>query len=77
MTKKRFIKLLMSQGASRNEARMLAYWYNLRGISYADAYSKERLRHSIHISAMIDAFKNGILQVAEAARLMGEALKKI
>ena len=38
MTKKRFIKLLMSQGIQRNSARAIAKSYNDRKIPYKKAY---------------------------------------
>ena len=38
MTKKRFIKLLMSQGIQRNSARAIAKSYNDRKIPYKIAY---------------------------------------
>ena len=39
MTKKRFIKLLMSHGKQPREARMIALRYNARGMSYKKAYN--------------------------------------
>ena len=44
MTRKRFIKLMMSHGISRNEAVKIAADYNSRNISYEKAYQKEALR---------------------------------
>lgn len=38
MTRKRFIKLLMSKGFSRNEAQQKAAFYNSRHIPYKRAY---------------------------------------
>lgn len=38
MTKKRFIKLVMSSGRQRNEAQEIAKDYNLQGVSYAEAF---------------------------------------
>lgn len=40
MSRKRFIKLLMSYGVSRNEAVKIAADYNRRNISYERAYEK-------------------------------------
>lgn len=37
MTKKRFIKLLMSTGVQRNKARQMALSYNSQNIPYANA----------------------------------------
>ena len=39
MTRKHFIKLLMSKGFSRNEAQHKADYYNSRNIPYERAYS--------------------------------------
>ena len=38
MTRKRFIKLLMSKGKQRNEARKTAQFYNNLNVSYSRAY---------------------------------------
>ena len=38
MSRKRFIKLLMSEGISRNEAVSTANYYHLRKFSYERAY---------------------------------------
>ena len=42
MTRKRFIKLLMAEGFSRNDAHGYAYLINARGKPYAVAYSEVR-----------------------------------
>ena len=47
MTRKRFIKLLMSQGVSRNNAVTIAYCWNLRGVPYERAYRNFLLNHSV------------------------------
>ena len=44
MTRKRFIKLLMSHGISRNEAVKIAADYNSRNIPYDTAYARERTK---------------------------------
>ena len=38
MTRKRFVKLLMAERFDRNEANFWADYYNMMGISYAEAY---------------------------------------
>ena len=43
MTRKRFIKLMMSYGISRNEAVKIAADYNSRNVPYETAYKKEAL----------------------------------
>lgn len=39
MTRKRFTKLLMSQGYSRNEAQDMAFTQRQKGRSYAEAFA--------------------------------------
>lgn len=39
MTRKRFVKLLMSRGYSRNEAQAMALTQRQKGQSYAEAYA--------------------------------------
>ena len=61
MTRKRFIKLLMSHGVSRNEAVHLANYYNRRNIPYMKAYEKYKMRICVRlackrISSAIGAF---------------------
>jgi hypothetical protein len=46
MTKKRFIKLLMSHGEQISQARKIALYYNSRKIPYATAYPSYRLENS-------------------------------
>ena len=41
MTRKRFIKLLMSKGCSRNQAVEIAAYYNYSNIPYKRAYLME------------------------------------
>lgn len=43
MSRKRFIKLLMSDGVSRNVAVELANYYNRRNIPYEKAYEKYKM----------------------------------
>lgn len=47
MTKKRFIKLLMSRGKSRNEAVEIASNYNSLNYSYKSAYTDYLLKYSM------------------------------
>ena len=51
MTRKRFIKLLMSHGESKRRAHDLAYKYNIFGMPYKSAYAnyivKKSLREAI------------------------------
>lgn len=50
MTRKRFIKLLMSHGKQRNEAQAMAFYYNLRNTPYAKAYSDFLTKHSLSLA---------------------------
>lgn len=53
MTKKRFVKLLMSKGIQRNEAQKIAALYNSRNISYSTAYKLYVLSSSVKNSVAI------------------------
>lgn len=46
MTRKRFVKLLMSQGYSRNEAVANAAYVQKRKVSYQKAFRPFAIRHS-------------------------------
>lgn len=64
MTKKRFIKLLMSHGEQRNEAQIKAMQYNSRNIPYAKAY-RIYLAFDLNLRKLKAAaaeFANGIRQ---------------
>ena len=50
MTRKRFIKLLMSHGASRNEAVELANYYNRRNIPYKRAYERNKRLMAVRLA---------------------------
>ncbi len=64
MTKKRFVKLLMSHGVQRNEACKIAKTYNTQNISYA--------------SACIDYFlKYSFKSIGEAFRRFSEELQDV
>lgn len=70
MTRKRFIKLLMANGAQRNKANKIANLYNARKIPYSRAYpiaalsqriaktAKTLNKFSINIAKSINAFSN-------------------
>lgn len=74
MTRKRFIKLLMSKGFSRNEAQEKAVYFNSRHIPYKRAYSVCRISFAIKelpkaaisaarsIGAFAAALKLGVIQ---------------
>ena len=45
MTRKRFVKLLMSYGEKPRDARAIAFKYNACGVPYKEAYRDYRFRH--------------------------------
>ena len=57
MTRKRFIKLMMSHGEQKRTAQAAAYLYNARNVPYAKAYPDYRIR----------------VQIRKAFRRLGEA----
>lgn len=63
MTKKRFVKLLMSHGVQRNKVCEIAFVYNYKGFSYSSAYTDYCLNLS---------FKN----LREAFRILSEHIQK-
>lgn len=65
MTRKRFCKLLMARGYSRNEVNRMAASYNLLGWTYADAY-ESRVKW--------DNLKNAIDKVSAACCEVGKAI---
>lgn len=68
MTRKRFIKLLMSHGESKRQAQAIAYLYNLRGKSYKSAYADYVLKRSIRLAGEC---------LAEAFAKFGLAIKDL
>ena len=66
MTRKRFIKLLMSYGISRNEAVAIAADYNSRNVPYETAYARERTKPCGCITFDTGSFKQGIAAAAAA-----------
>ena len=68
MTKKRFIKLLMSHGESINRARAIAFLYNSNNIPYKEAYYEYLIRCGL---------KNAFSQLTKAMVKLGESVKTI
>lgn len=68
MTKKRFIKLLMSHGEQIHRARAIAFLYNARNISYKEAYSDYLLK-----TAMTRAFS----RMSQVAKNLGDSIKNV
>ena len=63
MTKRRFVKLLMSQGNSRNESVVIALRYNRRNYSYEKAYSDYLIKY-----ALSNSFRKFGLSCEEASK---------
>lgn len=66
MTKKRFIKLLMSHGESIHRARAIAFLYNSNNIPYKKAYNEYLIKYKL---------KNAFSQLGKAIARVGEACK--
>ena len=79
MTRKRFIKLLMSRGYSRNEANTLAADARRCGMKYSNAYMAESAMRAAKINLKdIDftAVCDAAIKVAEAATKVASAIAK-
>lgn len=83
MTRKRFIKLQMAQGYSRNTAEALARRARAAGWSYAVAFDKLTAARCL-IAGMADGLKSVLdpvcawmRQVARAAAAAGAAFQKV
>ena len=68
MTKKRFIKLLMSHGESIHSARVIAFLYNANNIPYKKAYYEYLIRCGL---------KNAFSQLTKTMVKLGESFKTI
>ncbi len=47
MTRKRFIKLLVSYGKQRNEAAQIANYYHAKGLSYEEAHTDYYIKNQV------------------------------
>ena len=79
MSRKRFIKLLMSCDKQRNEAQTIAKLYNARGLSYKNAYTDFLLLHGFEISfkklsKSVNAFGENFKKAAAQAQKLAAAL---
>ncbi len=68
MTRKRFIKLLMSHGETLHSAKTIAYLYRSRDMSYKNAYSDYLSKTSI---------KRSFERLSKAAVKCGKALTSV
>ena len=68
MTRKRFIKLLMSQGKSRNEAVQLAQRVTETGYSY------QRVYDGLFVTPVWDSLTDFLPRMADAFKELGQAV---
>lgn len=79
MTRKRFVKMLMAEGYSRNEANIVATAARNSGIDYKLAYKAERDLSAAKLSLKnvdISAICYAIGKIAEAAIKVASAMAK-
>ena len=81
MTRKRFIKLLMSRGYSRNEASNIAADTRSCGMGYSNAYKAEQVAlaariklKEIDITAVCDAIRNIVDMATKVACAISKAV---
>ncbi len=72
MTRKRFVKLMMAEGHSRNSANVLARQVGKKGISYQRGYLA-----LVAWSKIEKKLKEALVPVTEAARKMSQAFAKV
>ena len=72
MTQKRFKKLMMSKGYSRNGVNEIAKKARESGRTYAEVYT---ISSNIDISAAVDAFQNAIKKIQEVCIAAGAAIR--
>ena len=79
MTRKRFIKLLMSNGVPIKRARDIAYQYNARKMPYKNAYTHYCLKGMrqafVKIAVSTAALTNSLSKVAQTIRKFKEAIE--
>lgn len=76
MTRKRFIKLLMSYGNSRNKAVKIAADYNSRNVPYKRAYENESMLKPIGYSFIAEGLSKGIAAATAALSDFASAAKR-
>lgn len=75
MTRKRFIKLLMSEGVSRNEANSIAkYSINVYS-NYESGYRMWKLSTGCHLSDITDAFQKAATAIGSIVDAIGASVK--
>ena len=76
MTRKRFIKLLMSHDISRNEAVKIAADYNSRNVPYETAYVRETRKLMPCITFDTGKFKQSVAVAIAALNDFSSAVKR-
>lgn len=78
MTRKCFVKMMMSYGYSRNEAVFLAACTNAKGITYSDEYKRELpfLRLKKSINTITAAFNQIVNSAEQFGRAIHESFEK-
>ena len=76
MTRKRFVKQLMSMGIQRNDANEIAFCCNEKGVPYQKALTHETFKYSIrNIGKALVDFAQSLKQATESFKAMAEVLK--
>ncbi len=73
MTRKRFVKLLMAQGYSRNDAREVAMSVIARKKSYADAYREIEEVSTFFLPSLADTLERTVAAFSRLANAFGVA----
>lgn len=82
MTRSRFVKLLMSQGNSRNDSMKIALCYNNRNFSYKNAYSDYLVKYALtnafgKLGQSASKFGISIVELSNAFAKFQTALKEV
>ena len=80
MTRKRFIKLLISRGERPREAIAIALRYNARGVPYKEAWHDYLLKNAIltafaRFERTAKVFSTSLAKTAKSFEKLSEALK--
>lgn len=76
MTRKRFVKQLMSLGMQRNEANVVAIRCNSNGVPYRKALVPETTKYNLRkVAKAFLSFGQSMKQATESFKAMAEVLK--
>lgn len=75
MTRKRFVKLLMSKGVSRNRANEIAKQYSREGLSYESGYRIWKLSHFLKdpMAQIVEVVNRAIVAIQSLVSAIGAA----